>query len=403
MPKMGDGMEEGTLLEWLKQDGEMVKSGEVIGSIQTDKATLELEAPASGKLSGILIHSGETVPVGKSIAAILANGESLPAGWGASASQGASSKPEVQTQSAPVVPEEPTAPSGETSRIKASPLARKTAQEQGVTLSEVTGTGPGGRIIQEDVLAYASAPKSASSPIKSAPPVAIAAAKDDVLIPLSRLKKITGERTLQSKLTVPHIYVSLTVDVDKIADIRELFQQDGAPKPSINDFVIKACALALRDMPLVNSSLTTNGILQHGSVHIGIAAAIEEGLTVPVLKNADLATLGQISAQAKALVQRAKENKLSLDELSGSTFSISNMGMLNIDSFCAIINAPNAAILAIGSAKKAAIPNDANELEIKTQMTITGSFDHRVVDGAEAAKFMNLVKNYLERPTLLLS
>lgn len=409
MPKMGDGMEEGTLIEWLKKEGDAVKSGDVIGSIQTDKATLELEAPGSGKLAGFLIQNGETVPVGRPIAAILADGEKLPADWskGSHSSSAPEGKKAEKTTANSESPSASEAESTDSSRIKASPLARKTAQQQGISLADVTGTGPGGRIIQEDVLAFSSKPKSAGK-AEPKPAAAVSlpnltAAAEDVVIPLNRLKKITGERTQQSKQAAPHIYVSVSVEIDRIIEIRSLFERDAAPKPSINDFVVRACALALKDMPLVNSSLTAQGILQHGAAHIGIAAAIEDGLTVPVIKHADQLSLTQISVQAKQLVQKAKENKLSLDELTGSTFSISNMGMLNVDSFCAIINLPNSAILAIGSAKKVVVPNEENDLEIKTQMTITGSFDHRVIDGAEAAKFMNIVKNYLERPSQLIS
>lgn len=409
MPKMGDGMEEGTLIEWLKKEGDVVKAGDVIGSIQTDKATLELEAPGSGKLAGFLIQNGETVPVGKPIAAILSEGEKLPSNWKSGSVKADGPEPKKESSKANSVENSPSEESGDdhSARIKASPLARKTAQQQGVSLADIAGTGPGGRIIQEDVLAFASKPqtptKASERASTKAQPQTMVESREDILIPLNRLKKITGERTQQSKQTAPHIYVSVTVDIDRIIELRGLFERDEAHKPSINDFVVRGCALALRAMPIVNSSFTDKGILQHGAIHIGIAAAIEDGLTVPVIKNTDHLSLAQISVQAKELVQKAKANKLGLDELTGSTFSISNMGMLNVDSFCAIINLPNAAIIAIGSAKKVVVPNSENDLEIKSQMTITGSFDHRVIDGAEAAKFMNIVKNYLERPAQLIS
>lgn len=401
MPKMGDGMEEGTLLEWLKKDGETVKSGEIIGSIQTDKATLELEAPASGQLTGFLIQAGESVPVGRPIALILKSGESVPAGWGSGGSAApAAAKSESAGASQPA-PAAAAGSSGSSDRIKASPLAKKIAAQQGVDLSQVSGTGPGGRIVQDDVLAAAKSGASAPAP-KPAQIAPVTAAADDVLIPLSRIKKITGDRTQAAKQTVPHIYVTVETDVDRIVELREAFERDGAVKPSINDFVLKACALALREMPLANSSISEKGLLQHGAVNIGIAAAVDEGLTVPVLKNVDQLSLGRIALTAKELVKKARENKLSMDELSGSTFSVSNMGMLDIDNFCAIVNPPNAAILAVSSARKKVVVNDDDELVIRRRMNITGSFDHRVMDGAEAAKFMNIVKGFLENPTRLL-
>lgn len=434
MPKMGDAMEEGTLVEWLKKDGEKVKSGQVIGTIQTDKATLELEAPSSGTLTGFLIQGGQTVPVGQPIAAILKEGESLPADWGksgaksstnSSAAPGAVAAP--QQTSGPEVPApanapielqqaaaaNPLVPSGAnteagitavapesgsgTERIKASPLARKIANELGIELASVKGSGPGGRIVEKDV-------QGAGKNQPAAPAAkAMAPAAGDQSISLNRLRQITAQKTAQSKQQVPHFYVTVEVDLEQIMALREMFETDGGDKPSVNDFVIKACANALMDMPVVNSEFQGATVLQHGTVNVGMAVAIDEGLTVPVLKNAQTLTLRAISAAAKDLARRARENKLSLDELTGNTFAISNMGMLNVDSFSAIIIPPNASIVAIGTARKKAIVNEEDELEIRWRMNITGSFDHRVVDGAIGAKFMNVVREYLEKPTQLLS
>ena len=407
---MGDGMEEGTLLDWLKKEGDSVKSGEILGNIQTDKATLELEAPGSGTLAGILVQAGETVPVGRPIAALLKEGEKLPKSWGSSQSTSSTKDlppSEAKADSLEVVTSQSTSLSPEPAkqkqeRIKASPLAKKIATEKEIDLRSIQGTGPGGRIVQDDVLKAVeiSGPRTSTQTITHGNTVLEA---EDRIKPLSRLKKITGERTQQAKAQAPHIYVTVEVDVEKISAIRQMFAEESEPKPSINDFVIKACAKALRDMPEANSSLTTEGILIHGQVNIGIAAAIEDGLTVPVIKNADHLTLRQISSASKDLVKKAKDNKLSLTELSGSTFSISNMGMLDIDNFCAIVNVPNAAILAVSSARKKAVVNEDDEIEIRERMNITGSFDHRLLDGAEAAKFMNIVKGYLQSPTKLLS
>jgi pyruvate dehydrogenase E2 component (dihydrolipoamide acetyltransferase) len=416
MPKMGDGMEEGTLLEWLRKDGEKVKSGEVIGTIQTDKATLELEAPATGTLAGLLIHGGETVPVGKAIAAILKEGEKLPDQWGgAGSSRGAGasaekdeSKPEVQASgSAPSELHEPSVsepaspadlPKSKASsgRIKASPLARRIAEQEGVDLGSINGSGPGGRIVQRDVQQAA-----ATGAPKAAPAAAVATA-DDREIQLGRLRQITAQRTAQSKQQVPHFYVTVEVDVERILELRRMFEEEESGKVSVNDFVIKACARALEAMPEVNAVFQGQSVTQKGGVHIGIAAAIDEGLTVPVMKNAGSLSLRQISEKSKELVKKARENRLSMDELSGSTFSISNMGMLDIDNFIAIINQPNSAILAISTARKKVVVNEQDEIEVRHRMNVTCSFDHRVVDGAVGARFINLVKGYLERPSNLL-
>lgn len=403
MPKMGDGMEEGTLNEWLKKDGEKVKSGEVIGTIQTDKATLELEAPASGVLTGILLQAGGTVPVGKAIAAILKDGESLPSGWGSGSSTPAAPAAEAApVAEAPATASAPVATTAVSERIKASPLAKKIAKDRGIDLAAITGSGPDGRIVQKDVLG--ATPGSAPAPAATKAPAfaPIAASAEDTTFPLNKIRQITAKRTQESKQQVPHFYVTVEVDVEKILALREMFEEEESGKVSINDFVVKASALALRDMPQVNAAFQGDKLLIHGGVHIGIAVALEDGLTVPVVKNVDLKPLRQINAEVRDLAKRAKDNKLSMDELSGSTFSISNMGMLDVDNFFAIVNQPNAAIVAIASVRKRVVVNDEGEIEVRSKMNITGSFDHRVADGAIGAKFINVIKSYLENPTRLL-
>ena len=409
MPKMGDGMEEGTLLEWLKKDGEKVKSGEVIGAIQTDKATIDLEAPGTGTLAGFLIQNGQTVPVGVPIAAILRDGETLPATWGSPSGAPAATAtpteapiasettaPEVIAVTTPLIEE----------RVLASPLARKIAAEKGINLSSVKGSGPGGRIVEKDV--QGASPVASSVPVASsaptpAPVVQVAATAEDPVIQLNRLRQITGKRTQESKQQVPHFYVTVEVDVEKILALRSLFDEEGSGKVSINDFVVKACTLALQDMPEVNAIFQGTTLLQYGAVHIGIAVAVPDGLTVPVIKNAHALTLRQLSVKAKELAKKAKDNRLSMDELTGSTFSISNMGMLDVDNFIAIVNQPNSAILAIASVRKKVVVGANDEIEIRSRMNITCSFDHRVVDGAIGAKFINTVKAYLENPTRLIA
>lgn len=444
MPKMGDAMEEGVLLEWLKKDGDKVKSGEPIGTIQTDKATLELESPGSGTLTGLLVKGGETVPVGKPIAAIVKEGEKLPGDWSSHAAasappkapepQGAPSAEAEQPAAAEAVQSQTAAesttqgngqqaagspPSG---RVVASPLARKIAADRGLDLASIKGTGPGGRIIEKDVLearpAAASPASEAKPPAQAIPQIGVSA--EDRQVPLSRLRQITAQRTVQSKQQAPHFYVTVEVDVEKILTLKAQFEAEESGKISINDFVVRACVLALQEMPQVNAVFQGDHVTEFGAVHIGMAVAVEEGLTVPVIKNAHAMTLRQISAKAKELAGKARENKLHPDELSGSTFSISNMGMLDVDDFVAIINQPNAAILAVSSARRKVVVvgddgadplapdpsydgDDELPIEIRHRMNISGSFDHRVVDGAVGAKFMNVIRSYLENPTRLLA
>lgn len=407
MPKMGDGMEEGTLLEWLKKDGESVKPGEVIGTIQTDKATLELESPGRGKLTGFLIQSGDTVPVGRPIAAILKDGESLPANWGsgaasapaeeapAEAAKSDSTKAPAESSSAPA------ATSGN-DRVKASPLARRVAADAGIDLSTVTGTGPSGRIVHKDVVA-AIGQQGSSMPSATPKSTPVTASAEDVKVPLNFLRKIIAERTHQSKMEAPHFYVTVEVDMEKIYTLREALKEEEAGNISVNDFVVRACALALREMPVVNSTYQGDHLLQLGNVNIGIAAAVDDGLLVPVIHHADQLTLRDIAAASKDLVTKARAGKLSPNEMNGSTFSISNMGMLDVDNFGAIINGPNAAILAISSARKKVVVTDSDEVEVRWRMNMTASFDHRVVDGAVGAQFINIVRTYLENPMRLLS
>jgi len=404
MPKMGDGMEEGTLVEWLRAEGEKVKSGEVIGTIQTDKATLELEAPGSGILTGFLIQPGDTVPVGQPIAAILKAGEELPPGYGSKTESSPESKPE--TPAGQAIEEARSAPSAATvgeDRVKASPLAKKIAREHGINLALVTGTGPGGRIVERDVQAMIGKAAGAPAPIVAVPAPAPAKTADQTVVKLNSLRRITAQRTTQSKQQVPHFYVTVECDVESILKLKELFGAEGSTRISINDFVMRACVMALKQMPEVNAVYNGDSVAQSGAVHIGMAVAVMDGLTVPVIHNAHTMTLRQLSAKARELAQKAKDNRLTPDELSGSTFSVSNMGMLNIDNFVAIINQPNAAILAVSTAKKKVVVGENDELQVRWMMNATFSFDHRVVDGAVGARFANIVRDYLQNPTRLLS
>lgn len=395
MPKMGDGMEEGTLVEWLKQDGDQVKSGEVIGNIQTDKATLEMEAPGTGTLTGMLLQAGQTVPVGTPIAAILKAGESLPAGWG----EGAKPAQSPAAHAEPVRVAEPVGArvNANGDRVKASPLAKRIAATSGLDLAAVAGSGPGGRILERDVRAAID-----RGPTKVAMPTYTASVSDQ-RVPLNNLKKITAQRTLQSKLEAPHFYVTVSVDVERIMALRDFFKEEESGSVSVNDFVLLAAARALREMPEVNASFGGDHVLIHGEVNVGMAVATDDGLTVAVMRNTDQLSLREVAVASRDLAVKARENKLALSELTGSTISVSNMGMLEVDSFAAIINGPNAAILAVSTAKRVPVAVDDETVEVRWLMNMTGSFDHRVVDGAIGAKFMNSVRGFLEKPTRLLS
>jgi pyruvate dehydrogenase E2 component (dihydrolipoamide acetyltransferase) len=287
-------------------------------------------------------------------------------------------------------------------RVKASPLAKKIAREHGIDLTQVTGTGPGGRIVERDVQALVGKPVEAPAPSVSTPPVP-AKSSDQKVVKLNSLRRITAQRTTQSKQQVPHFYVTVECDVESILNLKELFGAEGSTRISINDFVMRACVMALKQMPEVNAVFNGDSVAQSGAVHIGMAVAVMDGLTVPVIRDAHTMTLRQLSAKARELAQKAKDNKLTPDELSGSTFSVSNMGMLNIDNFVAIINQPNAAILAVSTAKKKVVVADDDELQARWMMNATFSFDHRVVDGAVGARFANIVRDYLQNPTRLLS
>jgi len=395
MPKMGDGMEEGTLVEWLKKEGDQVKSGEVIGTIQTDKATLELESPGSGSLAGVLISQGDTVPVGQPIAVLLSEGEKLPEGWGKNGSAGKKAVP--IEPSAPVAPEAPAAPAVHDAgdRIKASPLARRIAADAGIDLSMVTPTGPGGRIVEKDVRALIAQGVSLgfSGPAKS---------RKDTKIPLNNIRRLTAQFTTEAKQTVPHFYVSVAVDVEFLLELRTKMKEVG-PAPSVNDFVMLAVARSLTEMPEVNATFQGDHILQVGAVNVGMAVAVDDGLLLAVLRDSDLLTLQQTAAASKTLVEKAKAGKLMPNELSGQTFAVSNMGMLNVESFTAIITPPASGILAIGTAEKKPIVDPVTgAITARSLMTITGSFDHRVVDGVTGANFVNLVRSKLENPVTLL-
>jgi pyruvate dehydrogenase E2 component (dihydrolipoamide acetyltransferase) len=397
MPALGVAQQTGTLLKWLKADGQTVTKGEPLMEIETDKATVEIEASASGVLNSISAKPGDEVPVGQTIALILAPGEAQP------------TKNETAV-AAPVLPPLPQRESrGEDhstastittisdrsatrsgSRILASPKAKRIAKEQGIELSSLTGSGPEGSILARDVLHGTAAalrqPMSKSSPRE--------------FIPLSPMRRIVGERMAQSKQRAPHFYISMEVDMTAVRGLRIESRQRGEEIiPSINDFILHACAGALKTFPTLNSSFTEQGIEQHADVNLGVAVALEEGLVVPVIRNADRLSLNELAQQSRQLADKAQNKKLLPLDYEGGTFTVSNLGMFGVDAFVAIINPPQCAILAVGRVAPRVVADDGM-FAVKSLMTATLSADHRVIDGALAARFLGEVKRRLEKPTV---
>jgi pyruvate dehydrogenase E2 component (dihydrolipoamide acetyltransferase) len=403
MPKMGDAMEEGTLVRWLKQEGEPVKEGEPIAEIATDKATIELEAPASGILRGIRVLEGATVPINTPLAYILTEGETLPE---ESKRDGATPAPAAAPQvvAPPSEVKAAYAPAAE-ERIKASPLARKIAQEHGIDLRLLQGTGPQGRIVERDVLAYLEkmrppAPAPAAAPPVPPTPAPAGAARTE---PLNRLRQITAQRTTEAKQTIPHFYLTMEIDMEEALALRaKLNSMEESFRISVNDMIVKACAVALEKHPIVNASYREGQLVYPDGIHIGIAVASEEGLLVAVVRHCEGKSLRRIAQEAQTLVQKAREGKLLPDEMTGNTFTVSNLGMFDIDEFSAIINPPASAILAVGAVKKVPVVLEDGSIQPRARMKVTLSCDHRVLDGATGARFLQELKRVLENPVLMM-
>ena len=448
MPKLSEAMETGKIIKWLKKEGDRVQGGDILAEIETDKADVEMEAFGAGVLRKILVSAGEKAPVGtligviaepaEDIAAVLVSAP-IPAGAGARAAGGASARNDTRSAppaapapapSAPVPAAPATVPSVSrpaavsagavgipapaltaptavaTGRVKASPLAKKIAAQTGVDLRLIRGTGPGGRIIRRDVEAATAATVTVATA-----PVTVAAAPVTAPIvpgveyedrPLSQIRAAIARRMPLSKAPVPHFYVTSEVAMDRAWELREeLNALEGQPKISVNDFVVRACALALLKHPGVNASFQGESIRVWHRAHIGIAVALEDGLITPVLRDSHAKSLAQIAVEARDLAERARARKLRATELSGATFSISNLGMYDVTEFSAIINPPEGAILAVGSVRRVAVVDDAG-LGVGRRMALTLSCDHRVMDGAMGARFLQDVKRLLEEPLRLL-
>ena len=408
MPQMGYDMREGTVVRWHKREGEAVNRGEVIADIETDKATVEFEAYTAGVLGRIVAAEGIAVPVGNLIAIITAPGEAVPDAGGADDAPAAAAAPAPATATpAAVAPPAAPAGSGDDGRVRASPIARRLARERGIDLALIAGSGPNGRIVEQDVLNYqppaAAPPPAVAEPVAAPTPVAPAAAPADGRIELSRMRQTIARVTTDSKTTAPHFYVTAEVDMGRAMALRREINDaaDPAHRVSVNDLMVKACALALAKHPKFNSFYRGDHLQVHGSMNIGIAIALETGLILPGVSNCESKSLLEIAAATKDLISRANSGALRNEEYSATTFSISNMGMFDVESFAAIIYPPHAAILAVGSVKEQPVARDG-QLGIAQMMKATLSTDHRVADGAEAAQFLMEIKRVLENPVRLL-
>jgi pyruvate dehydrogenase E2 component (dihydrolipoamide acetyltransferase) len=405
MPKLGFDMREGVLVRWVKTEGEPIQKGEVLAEIETDKATVEVESSAAGVVRKLLANQGDVVPVGAPIAIIGAPNETIeastaPAATPAPQAESAPATPSAAVQAAPApatVPPAVTTPA--TGPVKASPLAKKLAREKNIDLSRLQGSGPGGRIVRRDIEAAMQTAPEIPSPLPATPPREYAAAE----IPLTKLRQIIARRMSEAKQTVPHFYVTHEYKLDALMALRKQ-ANDTLPdeeKLSVNDFIIKAVALSLRQFPNLNASFAGDKIVHHAEINIGVAVAVENGLLTIVNKNSDQQPLRAISADIKHKVTAARQGKVRPEDIEGSTFSISNLGMYDVENFIAIINPPEAAILAVGSARQVPVVENG-EIKIGWRMKATISVDHRVSDGAEAAQFMQKLAEFLENPIRLL-
>ncbi|HZT71400.1 MAG TPA: pyruvate dehydrogenase complex dihydrolipoamide acetyltransferase [Terriglobia bacterium] len=407
MPKGSDTMTEGKVLKWLKKEGEQVTSGDVLVEIETDKVDMEVESMASGVLRKVLVQPGETVPVGQTLAVIAKPDEDISSLVSANGGAAAQKAPVERKEPAPVEPAQPAAaapapqpatPAPAGGRIFASPLARRMAQEAGLDLAVIQGSGPGGRIIRRDV----ESATAAGVPMRAPGPQLVPQGPEYRDEPLSQMRKTIAQRLSQSLGPVPHFYLTIDVDIKKARELRESANKlNPELKLTYNDIIVKACAVALTQHPDVNASFMGNAIRYHNRINVGIAVAIEGGgLITPVIRDCNRKTLQQISAESKDLIARARARKLKPEEYSGGTFSVSNLGMMGIVEFSAVINPPEGAILAVGSVQELPVVENG-QIAIGYRCRMTLSCDHRVVDGATGARFLQSLQQILENPILM--
>jgi len=439
MPKLGLTMVEGKVLKWLKKEGDTVKKGEPLFEVESDKSSFTVEAPADGILRVILAGEGETVPCTQTVAVIAEVDEDISSLLGEEQTRPAEGEKESPLNvSHNVSASSPVSHSDK--KVKISPRAKKLAKEHNIDYTQITGTGPKGRIIEKDVKAFIERQaKNKITPLAAKiaqekdidlttvkgsgvsgrifstdlPVVGTGTSiesrvsatnqKDITVVPYTGMRKVIGDRLSQSKLTAPHVYFTVSVDMTRAKEVRTSIYKMSEEKISYTDIIVYATARALLKYPALNASLNNDEIIYHNYVNIGIAVAIENGLIVPVIRDAHRKSLIEISHEAKKLVQKARDHKLMPDEYKGSTFTVSNLGMTGIEDFTAIINPPEVAILAVSAIKKTPVVNEeTDEIEIKPMMNITLSADHRVIDGMVAAEFLKKLKTYLEEPYCLL-
>ena len=421
LAKLSPTMEEGTIVSWNKNEGDAVKVGDVLAVIETDKANMEMEALGAGVLRKILVQAGGKAPIGSLIGVIADPNEDISALLSQAAPAAAVAAPAAAAPTpapaaaapapAPAAPKAapapapapaarpaPAAQAAEGGRVKASPLARNIAASQNVPLHAVQGSGPGGRIVKRDVEAYVSGGGPAALRAVPAPAPSVRPGQE---IALSSMRKVIAKRLSESAFGAPHFYVTVEIDMDKAVSVREQILAAQETKVSYNDFIIKACAAALTRFAMVNASWAGDKIVTHGDVHVGVAVALPDGLITPVVRNADQKGLVQIAQEVRDLAGRAREKRLKPEEYTGSTFTISNLGMFDVEEFTAIINPPDSAILAVGSVKRVPVV-DGDQIRPGHRMKVTLSSDHRVIDGALAAQFLQEVRRLLENPIALL-
>mgnify|MGYP000687004698 CR=1 FL=1 len=423
MPALSPTMEEGTLAKWLVKEGDTVSSGDILAEIETDKATMEFEAVDEGVIGKIVVPEGtEAVLVNAVIAVLLEDGESAD-DIGATPAAAPAATPAAGAEAAPVGGSDkpaapaPAAPVKDGNRIFATPLARRIAADKGLDLSQLTGSGPHGRIIKADVEGATAAPKPAAAPAAAAPTAAPAGPDADAVlkmyadrefeeIPLNGMRKTIAARLTEAKQTIPHFYLRRDIQLDALLKFRSTLNKQleaRGVKLSVNDFIIKACALALQSVPTANSVWAGDRVLQLKPSDVAVAVAIEGGLFTPVLRDADMKSLSTLSKEMKDLATRARDRKLAPHEYQGGSFAISNLGMMGIDNFDAVINPPHGAILAVGAGVKKPVVGDDGELAVATVMSVTLSVDHRVIDGALGAQLLHEIKENLENPVAMLA
>ncbi len=418
MPKLSDTMEEGRILRWLKHEGDTVETGQALAEVETDKATVEMEAYTNGIVRKLVAPEGQVIKVGQLIAIVGAAGEDVAALVPGPEETLAARPVPAQASPAPVASTRPAPlpsradsqaePSGNGRSLKASPLALKMAAEAGVDISTVQGTGPQGRIIKRDIESARALPHAASSARTAATPSrrriaalrgATEAGAEFEDVELNSIRRTIAKRLVQSKGPVPHFYLTVEVDMDRVWEAYQALRAERSTV-TINDIVVKATALALGHHPEMNASFAGDHVKRYSRVHIGLAVAIDDGLITPVIRDADLKPLEELSEESRSLAERARARKLQPSEYTGATFSISNLGMMGIEEFSAIINPPEAAILAVGAVREVPVVVNGT-LGVGRRMKLTLSVDHRVADGAMGARFLQTLKRFLEHPLLM--